>query len=132
MAECIFFAAGNGTGLFSTDWWMNETFWIEIFQFLGRVIGTCAVFYIFFLCRMLGAGDIKLMAVIVGNAGIQGGCEILFLGMMLALLVFCIQERVWKYGFLRMKNRELRLAPYLFAGFCLYMICSRCGQYIGT
>ena len=28
----------------------------------ARVIGTCAVFYTLFLCRMLGAGDIKLMA----------------------------------------------------------------------
>ena len=26
----------------------------------ARVIGTCAVFYTLFLCRMLGAGDIKL------------------------------------------------------------------------
>lgn len=30
----------------------------------ARVIGTCAVFYTLFLCRMLGAGDIKLMALV--------------------------------------------------------------------
>ena len=29
--------------------------------FVLRFAGTCAVFYLFFLCRMIGAGDIKLM-----------------------------------------------------------------------
>ena len=30
--------------------------------FVLRFVGTCAVFYLFFLCRMIGAGDIKLLA----------------------------------------------------------------------
>ena len=84
-----------------------------------RVIGTCAAFYPFFLCRMLGAGDIKLIAVCAGILGIQRTGLMIFCGMMLALFVACIRGKVWKHGLLLMKNQELRLAPYLFAGFCL-------------
>ena len=32
--------------------------------FILRFVGTCVVFYPFFLCRTIGAGDIKLMGVI--------------------------------------------------------------------
>ena len=39
----------------------------------ARVIGTCAVFYTLFLCRMLGAGDIKLMALCTGLLGMGPG-----------------------------------------------------------
>ena len=97
-----------------------EFSWIwNILGFLGRVIGTCAVFYGFFLCRMLGAGDIKLMAVCVGILGIWNGVCLIFSGMSLALLAASFRGKIWKYGMLHMKNQELRLAPYLFAGYCL-------------
>lgn len=119
--ECVLSTAASEKTLLSLIWLTDAAFWKMIMQFFARFIGTCAVFYVFFLCRMLGAGDIKLMAVIVGCAGIQSGCMILFCGMLLALMIFCIREQVWKYGIVQMKSRELRLAPYLFAGLCLYM-----------
>lgn len=52
--------------------------------FLACVIGTCAAFYVLFLCRMLGAGDIKLMAVCSGILGPWDGCLVIFLGLFLA------------------------------------------------
>ena len=88
-------------------------------KFLGLLIATCVLLYGFFLSRMLGAGDIKLMAVCVGHLGIwKGGC-VIFSGLVLALLVSCIQEKVWDSGWIPMKNRELKLAPYLLAGYWL-------------
>lgn len=91
----------------------------EILCFFGRLIGTCAVFYGFFLTGKLGAGDIKLMAVCVAVLGVWKGILVLFAGMVLAL------SRTWMFSMIRsrrylpMKNQELKLAPYIFAGYCL-------------
>lgn len=52
----------------------------------ARVIGTCAVFYTLFLCRMLGAGDIKLMALCTGLLGMGPGLLVIFTGLFLAAL----------------------------------------------
>ena len=52
--------------------------------FVLRFAGTCAVFYLFFLCRMIGAGDIKLMGLIVGFSGLWDGIFILGLGFVTA------------------------------------------------
>ncbi|MBQ7796811.1 MAG: hypothetical protein IJ374_09670 [Lachnospiraceae bacterium] len=91
----------------------------ELLGFFGRVVGTCAVFYVFFLCRMLGAGDIKLMAVCVGILGVErGGCMI-FCGMVLALLVACVRMKIWRHGVLCLRGLKMRLAPYLLAGYCV-------------
>ena len=90
----------------------------ELICFWGRMIGTCALFYGFFLWRKLGAGDIKLMAVCVGILGVWNGVLVLFAGMMLALFSACIKGGIYKHGYLHMKNQELKLAPYLFAGYC--------------
>ena len=49
----------------------------------ARVIGTCAVFYTLFLCRMLGAGDIKLMALCTGLLGMGPGLLVIFTGLFL-------------------------------------------------
>ena len=51
-----------------------------------RVVGTCAVFYALFLCRMLGAGDIKLMALCTGLLGMGPGLRVIFSGLLLAAL----------------------------------------------
>lgn len=89
-------------------------------HFLARLFGTCAVFYIFFLCRMLGAGDIKLMAVCVGILGVRRGGVLIFLGLVLALLVTGWKGMVWKYGWFGIRGKKLRLAPYLLGGFFLF------------
>lgn len=67
----------------------------------ARVIGTCAVFYTLFLCRMLGAGDIKLMALCTGLLGMGPG-----------LLEYPGRED---------KRNILRLGPWLFLGYCIWL-----------
>ncbi len=110
-----------------------------------RVVGTCAVFYALFLCRMLGAGDIKLMALCTGLLGMGPGLRVIFSGLLLAALRAA--GMIWKQGslWLRMERigsfvirsgragrlleypgREdrrniLRLGPWLFLGYCIWL-----------
>ena len=72
---------------------------IEVGSFILRFVGTCAVFYPFFLCRTIGAGDIKLMGVVTGFLGVWDGMLVIGLGMVFAaaaaskgaeLRVFCV------------------------------------------
>lgn len=60
--------------------------------FVLRFAGTCAVFYLFFLCRMIGAGDIKLMGLIVGFSGLWDGIFILGLGYVIAGCICSLQD----------------------------------------
>lgn len=111
----------------------------------ARVIGTCAVFYTLFLCRMLGAGDIKLMALCTGLLGMGPGLLVIFTGLFLAALRAA--GMIWQQGslWMRMKRigtfiirsgregklleypgREdklniLRLGPWLFLGYCIWL-----------
>ena len=57
---------------------------IEVGSFILRFVGTCAVFYPFFLCRTIGAGDIKLMGVVTGFLGVWDGMLVIGLGMVFA------------------------------------------------
>ena len=96
-------------------------FW-QLLGFVGRVVGTCAVFYGFFLCRMLGAGDIKLMAVSVGILGVWRGSVFIFFGMVLALLTAMVRGRFWKHGWLMIRGMKVRLAPYLLGGYLVLAV----------
>lgn len=136
MAEILIL--GDGTA-----GWMGE-----IAALGGRVIGTCAVFYILFLCRMLGAGDIKLMALCTGILGMGKGTVVIFMGLCLAaaqaaailysegilwermsrLCRFAISSgrdgKLREYPGRREEKSLLHLGPYLFAGYCLWLICN--------
>lgn len=119
------------------------------FLFFIHMTGTCAVFYIFFLYRMLGAGDIKLMALCVGILGITDGSFVLFLGFLCASA-----EALWRLGkrgilwsrlsglaaFVIQSGRDrkireypgrtdpcgsLRLGPHLFLGYCAFLLLFR-------
>lgn len=111
----------------------------------ARVIGTCAVFYTLFLCRMLGAGDIKLMALCTGLLGMGPGLLVIFTGLFLAALraagmiwqqgsLWMRMERIGTFiirsgregKFLEYPGREdkrniLRLGPWLFLGYCIWL-----------
>lgn len=106
VGECLLVGVDHYSGM-----------WEECICFFVRVIGTCAVFYGFFLCRMLGAGDIKLMAVCVGMLGVWRGMLVIFSGMVLALFWACCESKVWKNGWSLLRGKKLRLAPYLLAGY---------------
>lgn len=119
------------------------------FLFFVHAAGTCAVFYIFFLYRMLGAGDIKLMALCVGILGITDGAFVLFLGF-LSASVQALQELgkreiLWSRlsrlaGFVIQSGRDgkireypgrtepygsLCLGPHLFLGYCTFLLLFR-------
>ena len=111
----------------------------------ARGIGTCAVFYTLFLCRMLGAGDIKLMALCTGLLGMGPGLLVIFTGLFLAALRAA--GMIWQQGSLWMrmerigtfiirsgregklleypgredKRNILRLGPWLFLGYCIWL-----------
>ena len=94
---------------------------------------------------MLGAGDIKLMAVCVGFLGLHDGSAVLFAGFLLASVPAAVRmirqgtlgARLWRlsefvsrsvrgrrflpYAGIEEEQGTLRLCPYLFAGFCLYL-----------
>ena len=67
---------------------------------------------------MLGAGDIKLMAVCMGILGFHDGLIMLFIGFALALLYALVKAK--RNGVFR--GQKFRLAPYLFMGYCAYLI----------
>ena len=87
-----------------------------------HVFGTCAVFYILFWGNMLGAGDIKLMAVCVGYLGIEQGLQMFFCGFLLALIVESLRANVSGCGYPEAGRHRVRLAPYLFLGYCLFCL----------
>lgn len=95
---------------------------MESLGFSARVVGTCAVLYIFFLCRMLGAGDIKLMAVCVGVLGVRNGVIVIFCGLLAALARELWTVKVWRDGYWGLRGRKVKLAPYLFGGYCVWLL----------
>ena len=105
-------------------WMVHETsdLSFELLCFLGHVFGTCAVFYILFLCRVLGAGDIKLLAICIGFLGIEAGAQMIACGLLLALIVESVRANVWKCGYPGLRGIRIKLAPYLFLGYCLWAV----------
>ena len=119
---------------------------IQAGYFILRVVGTCAVFYPFFLCWTIGAGDIKLMGVITGFLGVWDGVLVIGFGMVFAAVAASyrmikqgtvwfrleraarfavetgIKGRLTEYPGYSEKEGLLRLGPYLFAGYCLFLL----------
>ena len=62
--------------------------------YLGRSLVVTAVFFPLFLCRMLGAGDIKSMALICGYLGFSSGIRAIGAGLALAS-VWAILWLIW-------------------------------------
>ena len=60
--------------------------------FFIRTFFTVIIFFPLFLFRMMGAGDIKVMAVIAGYMGMDRGVEIIFYGLAAAAVwsLFCL------------------------------------------
>ncbi|MCI9569629.1 MAG: prepilin peptidase [Lachnospiraceae bacterium] len=122
----------------------RECFLPETVFYTGRIAGTCALFYGLFLCRAMGAGDIKLMAVCTGFLGFWDGLFVIFLGLVLAggkaawtairsrglreqwtgffLYAVCMMQSrsVTAYPQSQNPEHEIRLGPYLFGGYCLF------------
>ena len=64
-----------GFGLFACSGWLAAA------GYLIRIAAIASILFLFFLCRMMGAGDIKCMALICGYLGISSGVRAIGLGM---------------------------------------------------
>ena len=118
---------------------------LEILRFAGRMAVVCIIFYPLFRCRMIGAGDIKLMGLCVGYLGYSDGIYMLFLSFVPAAAVsawkLCRSEKLWEKmeelaafavkisrekRLVRYRSRYCRadlipLGPCLLLGYCFYL-----------
>lgn len=106
----------------------------ETGSFLFRITFFTAVFFVLFLFRMMGAGDIKVMALIGGYLGISKGFSVIFCGLAAASVwsfFTMIQKGIFKkrmYYFFNYVGRSMEtraVTPYYRAeqdggeaGFC--------------
>lgn len=79
--------------------WYGSSSCQELFFFVVRVIGFSLPFMFLFFTRMLGGGDVKLIAVIGGLVGVRDGVIIIFLGFFIAAIIAFI--RMIRFGILR-------------------------------
>ena len=114
--------------------------------FFGSAVFPVLLFSILYYFRMIGAGDIKLMGVVTGFLGVWDGVLVIGLGMVFAAVAASyrmikqgtvwfrleraarfavetgIKGRLTEYPGYFEKEGLLRLGPYLFAGYCLFML----------
>ena len=69
---------------------------VEVIYYLVRLIGVTVFFFPFFMVRVLGAGDVKLMAFMVGSLGFSEGIWAVgygfVIGAVMALGKMCLQR----------------------------------------
>lgn len=118
----------------------------RVFGFFLRMAGTCAVLYPFFVCRVIGAGDIKLMGLCIGYLGAWDGLYMIFLGLIPAAFAAAVkihrEGRLWermanltsfagkivrerkfaRYQIKYQKSDLIPLAPFLFIGYGIYLL----------
>ena len=74
------------------NWWLTFWFalglgylmnssWLAAAGYLARNAAAVGILFLFFLCRMMGAGDIKCMALICGYLGFASGFFVIGTGM---------------------------------------------------
>ena len=114
--------------------------------FFGSAVFPVLLFSILYYFRMIGAGDIKLMGVVTGFLGVWDGVLVIGLGMVFAAAAasyrmikqgtvwfrleraarFAVETgmkgRLTEYPGYFEKESLLRLGPYLFAGYCLFLL----------
>lgn len=115
--------------------------------FFARILFTAGVLFPLFLFRMMGAGDIKVMAVTAGYLGMERGFQIIFYGLAAAAawsLIYMLRKRILlnriRYFLNYMKNifrtecilpyycacaqdgAGLCLVPFLWCGYCLWLV----------
>ncbi|MDO5415847.1 MAG: A24 family peptidase [Lachnospiraceae bacterium] len=83
--------------------------WLAAAGYLVRCAAAAGLFFLFFLCRMIGAGDIKCMALICGYLGFASGFRVIGIGMIIGA--------VWSFAKLIHGNlfweRMSRLTAYV-------------------
>ncbi len=79
------------------------------------------MFYVLFLYKVLGAGDVKLLGICMGFLGVSQGTAVIFCGLVLALIVEIVREKRWNCGYRDLRGVRVRLAPYILAGYCMVL-----------
>lgn len=80
-------AAGSLLAFFESGGAAGSMIFLKVFlAFLGRMAAVIALLFILFLCRMVGAGDIKLAALICGCQGLYRGAICVGLGFLIGAL----------------------------------------------
>lgn len=141
------------------NWWLTFWFalglgyllnsgWLAAAGYLARNAATVGILFLFFLCRMMGAGDIKCMALICGYLGVASGFLVIGTGMAFGAC-WSLGKLLWKKQFrerfgglavyFRQIIQEKRLIAYyvperdgkevtlplvfcLFWGFCAFLV----------
>jgi peptidase A24A, prepilin type IV len=130
-------------------------FWLLIGVYLNRVnfiVLVCSsvlVLLIFHILRMIGAGDIKLIAIIIGYMGVGNGIKSVFTGLLLSAIYSLYLMYSKKILFSRLKyfsdyvmlsinsktifkyydkkrddiGVSIALAPWILLGFCIWRLC---------
>lgn len=97
----VFGCGGLGLGI---EWWISvggaDSPWQIPVWFLVRLLVTTVVFFPLFYARMIGAGDVKLMALICGFLGFwDGSLSIVYgflIGAAMALIKMLVQRNLLK------------------------------------
>lgn len=85
----MLFGIGNGLLLTGLEAWVltsDMNILTEPIFFLLRIVLVTALFFVLFLCRMIGAGDIKMAALICGYMGLQTGAIAIFSGFLIGAI----------------------------------------------
>ncbi len=77
----------------------------ELFLYGVRVVLFAVPFMIFFCLRMLGGGDVKVIAIIGGFVGVRDGMIIIFLSLLIAAIASFV--KMIHYGILKERMRIL-------------------------
>lgn len=145
------------------NWWLAFWFalgfgcfalssWLAAAGYLVRCAAAVGIFFLFFLCRMMGAGDIKCMALICGYLGFASGAFVIAAGMAVGacwslVKLFCRKQFRERFGclaayFRRMIQEKRCIAYYvpgrdgrevtlplvfcMFWGFCMFLLVYPC------
>lgn len=95
--------------------------------FLARLLFTAGALFPLFLFRMMGAGDIKVMAVTAGYLGVESGFETIFYGLAAAAawsLIYMLRKRI----LINRIRYFLNYMKYIFRTECILPYHCVCGQ----
>lgn len=82
------------------QFWGADVLWVVPVRFFLRFFIVTAVFFLLFLCRMIGAGDIKLAALICGYLGLKAGALAVGAGFLIGA-IWSLFKMMGKRSFLK-------------------------------
>lgn len=117
-------ACACGLGLCVLTAAKGQEVW-SILKYMARLGGVMVILFPLFMFRVMGAGDIKMMAVITGCLGVSSGAKVILFGFLigaiLALVKMLIQKSLFKRlnvltAYIRRLFLTKEIVPYYVAG----------------